>query len=30
VVAVRAELGGGELSPLGHPLYALIYRKATR
>jgi len=30
VVAVRAELGGVELSPLGHPLYALIYRKATR
>jgi peptide/nickel transport system substrate-binding protein len=30
VVAARAELGGLQLTPLGHPLYPLIYRKEPR
>jgi peptide/nickel transport system substrate-binding protein len=30
VVAARAELDGVRLSPLGHPLYALIRRKGAR
>jgi len=30
VVAARAELGAVQLTPLGHPLYQLIYRKDRR
>ena len=30
VVAARAELGAVQLTPLGHPLYPLIYRKEPR